>query len=59
MIDRESKKITVTGIGLKSMQEISKDCFVSNNNPFAWFVIKGIKPKDRYEITIKKVNEVL
>jgi len=54
MIDRESKKITVTGIGLKSMQEISKDCFVSNNNPFAWFVIKGITPKDRYEITIKK-----
>lgn len=53
--ENRGKGIVVTGVGLKSMQEISKDCFVSNKNPFAWFIIKNIKSKDKYRITITKL----
>ena len=52
----ESKKITVTGCGLEAMKEVSKEIFVSNKNPFAWFRIKNIKMNDEYEIIIKKLR---
>ena len=52
----DKKRITVTGSGLKAMEEVSKDLFVSNKNPFAWFVIKNIKVNDEYEIILKKLK---